>query len=92
MAVLEEEVVRLEEQIVHFRQGLYQEAVYVSSSKSNVSSDGPLKENDSCFSTTNNHKPPNSKAQTVRTHLNRLPIEQTSVEKRLDLQRGQVNV
>ncbi|XP_019156729.1 PREDICTED: uncharacterized protein LOC109153296 isoform X2 [Ipomoea nil] len=89
VAVLEEEVVRLEEQIVHFRQGLYQEAVYVSSSKSNVSNDGPLKENHSCFSTTNNHKPPNLKAQTVRTHVNRLPIEQTSVEKRLDLQRGQ---
>ena len=26
--MLEEEVVRLEEQIVHLRQGLYQEAVY----------------------------------------------------------------
>ncbi|KAI3773812.1 hypothetical protein L1987_48347 [Smallanthus sonchifolius] len=33
VAVLEEEVVRLEEQMVHFRQGLYQEAVYISSSK-----------------------------------------------------------
>ncbi|KAK9053888.1 hypothetical protein SSX86_024963 [Deinandra increscens subsp. villosa] len=33
VAVLEEEVVRLEEQVVHFRQGLYQEAVYISSSK-----------------------------------------------------------
>lgn len=33
VAVLEEEVVRLEEKIVHFRQGLYQEAVYISSSK-----------------------------------------------------------
>jgi len=30
---LEEEVVRLEEQVVNFRQGLYQEAVYISSSK-----------------------------------------------------------
>lgn len=36
MAVLEEEVVRLEEQVVHFRQGLYQEAVYISSSKRNM--------------------------------------------------------
>lgn len=36
MAVLEEEVVRLEEQVVNFRQGLYQEAVYISSSKRNV--------------------------------------------------------
>ncbi|KAJ6733075.1 hypothetical protein OIU74_004933 [Salix koriyanagi] len=33
VAVLEEEVVRLEEQVVNFRQGLYQEAVYVSSKK-----------------------------------------------------------
>ncbi|KAL6982841.1 hypothetical protein U1Q18_016235 [Sarracenia purpurea var. burkii] len=36
VAVLEEEVVRLEEQVVHFRQGLYQEAVYISSSKRNM--------------------------------------------------------
>lgn len=36
MAVLEEEVVRLEEQVVHFRQDLYQEAVYISSSKKNM--------------------------------------------------------
>ena len=35
VAVLEEEVVRLEEQVVNFRQGLYQEAVYVSSSSRN---------------------------------------------------------
>ncbi|KAK4416217.1 hypothetical protein Salat_2447200 [Sesamum alatum] len=34
VAVLEEEVVRLEEQVVNFRQGLYQEAVYISSRKS----------------------------------------------------------
>lgn len=31
--MLEEEVVRLEEQVVNFWQGLYQEAVYMSSSK-----------------------------------------------------------
>ncbi|XAR73965.1 hypothetical protein NMG60_11008107 [Bertholletia excelsa] len=31
VAVLEEEVVRLEEQVVNFRQGLYQEAVYLAS-------------------------------------------------------------
>lgn len=34
VAVLEEEVVRLEEQVVDFRQGLYQEAVYTSSRRS----------------------------------------------------------
>lgn len=33
VAVLEEEIVRLEEKIVFFRKGLYQEAVYISSSK-----------------------------------------------------------
>lgn len=33
VAVLEEEVVRLEEQVVLFRQDLYQEAVNISSSK-----------------------------------------------------------
>ncbi|GAV72476.1 DUF547 domain-containing protein/Lzipper-MIP1 domain-containing protein [Cephalotus follicularis] len=33
VAVLEEEVVRLEEQVVNLRQGLYQEAVYISAKK-----------------------------------------------------------
>lgn len=33
VAVLEEEVVRLEEQVVNFRQGLYRQAVYISSKK-----------------------------------------------------------
>ncbi|KAM7272896.1 hypothetical protein ACFE04_027560 [Oxalis oulophora] len=33
VAVLEEEVVRLEEQVVNFRQGLYQEAVYISTKR-----------------------------------------------------------
>ncbi|WOL08776.1 hypothetical protein Cni_G17529 [Canna indica] len=48
VAVLEEEVVRLEEQVVNFRQGLYQEAIYISSSKktkgnvSDLCSDGQL--------------------------------------------------
>ncbi|KAK9067084.1 hypothetical protein SSX86_014408 [Deinandra increscens subsp. villosa] len=38
VALLEEEVVRLEEEVVSFRQGLYQEAVYLSS-RINVNSD-----------------------------------------------------
>ncbi|KAK4760889.1 hypothetical protein SAY87_005782 [Trapa incisa] len=33
VAVLEEEIVRLEAQVVNFRQGLYQEAVYISSKR-----------------------------------------------------------
>ncbi|KAG5543410.1 hypothetical protein RHGRI_016219 [Rhododendron griersonianum] len=44
VAVLEEEVSRLEEQVVHFRQGLYQEAVYISSSKRNMESSADLYE------------------------------------------------
>lgn len=40
VAVLEEEIVRLEEQIVHYRQDLYQEAVYLSSSKRRMETDG----------------------------------------------------
>ncbi|GFS33184.1 ternary complex factor MIP1 leucine-zipper protein [Actinidia rufa] len=44
VAVLEEEVVRLEEQVVHFRRGLYQEAVYISSSKRNMESSADLYE------------------------------------------------
>ncbi|CAI0554075.1 unnamed protein product [Linum tenue] len=41
VAVLEEEVVRLEEQVVNFRQGLYQEAVYNNSNSSkNCNNDG----------------------------------------------------
>ncbi|KAK8642503.1 hypothetical protein V6N13_011844 [Hibiscus sabdariffa] len=44
VAVLEEEIVRLEEQVVHFRQDLYQEAVYTSSSKRNMESSIDLSE------------------------------------------------
>ncbi|KAJ8762146.1 hypothetical protein K2173_007299 [Erythroxylum novogranatense] len=36
VAVLEEEIVRLEELVVHFRQQLYQEAIYISRSKTNL--------------------------------------------------------
>lgn len=42
VAVLEEEVGRLEEQLVHFRQDLYQEAVYISSSKRNKENSADL--------------------------------------------------
>ncbi|KAL0908649.1 hypothetical protein M5K25_023154 [Dendrobium thyrsiflorum] len=36
VAVLEEEVVKLEAQVLNFRQGLYQEAIYISSTKINM--------------------------------------------------------
>ncbi|XXG86568.1 hypothetical protein AAC387_Pa11g1434 [Persea americana] len=46
VAVLEEEVIRLEEQVVNFRKGLYQEAVLMTSSKKNIEkSIGSCREN-----------------------------------------------
>lgn len=45
MAVLEEEIVRLEETVVHFRQDLYQEAVYMSSCKTKLENSSPLPNN-----------------------------------------------
>lgn len=53
VAVLEEEVIRLEEQVVHFRQDLYQEAVYISSSKRSVENSA-----DSCALHTNQNQKP----------------------------------
>ncbi|CAL0305054.1 unnamed protein product [Lupinus luteus] len=40
-SVLEEEIVRLEEHMVHFRQDLYQKAVYISSSKMKLNNASP---------------------------------------------------
>ncbi|KAI9201166.1 hypothetical protein LWI28_019385 [Acer negundo] len=51
VAVLEEEVVRLEEQVVHFRQDLYQEAVYISSSKRNMENSTEVNESKSTSTT-----------------------------------------
>lgn len=52
VAVLEEEIVRLEEKVLNFRQDLYQEAVYMSSSK--------MKLENSAASSVNNANPNNS--------------------------------
>lgn len=52
VAVLEEEVVRLEEEVVNFRQGLYQEAVYLSSRISIGNSDNDPSEEQSSKTTT----------------------------------------
>ncbi|GLT57898.1 hypothetical protein SLA2020_308350 [Shorea laevis] len=72
VAVLEEEVVRLEEQIVHFRQDLYQEAIYISSSKRNMENSADL--DDPCPG--KNPKPEQSKVLDrnvpVTRHLRRL--------------------
>ncbi|KAK9109139.1 hypothetical protein Sjap_017199 [Stephania japonica] len=62
VAVLEEEVVRLEEQVVSFRQGLYQEAVNISSSKQNIENAGDLYELYSCRNPKKGHL--KSKSQT----------------------------
>ncbi|KAK2372709.1 hypothetical protein QL285_073819 [Trifolium repens] len=45
VAVLEEEVVRLEEKVVSFRQGLYQEAVYISSKRNAENLIDPMEQN-----------------------------------------------
>ncbi|XP_061341393.1 uncharacterized protein LOC133287740 [Gastrolobium bilobum] len=45
VAVLEEEVVRLEEQVVNFRQCLYQEAVYISSKRNAENMNDPIDQN-----------------------------------------------
>ncbi|KAJ1419113.1 Ternary complex factor MIP1, leucine-zipper [Sesbania bispinosa] len=45
VAVLEEEVVRLEEQVVNFRQGLYQEAVYIYSKRNAENLNDPIDQN-----------------------------------------------
>ncbi|XP_024978090.1 uncharacterized protein LOC112515478 isoform X2 [Cynara cardunculus var. scolymus] len=55
VAVLEEEVVRLEEEVVSFRQGLYQEAVYLSSRISIGDSDNNNSLEQSSKSTTSKH-------------------------------------
>ncbi|KAL4281549.1 hypothetical protein GQ457_03G039660 [Hibiscus cannabinus] len=65
VAVLEEEIVRLEEQVVHFRQDLYQEAVYTSSSKRNTESSIDL--SDPCLD--NGPKRPHPKTLTRNTSM-----------------------
>lgn len=56
MAVLEEEIVWLEEKVVHFRQDLYHEAVYLSSSKTKLEHLSPLPNNSNTASTMNSPK------------------------------------
>ena len=56
MAVLEEEIVWLEEKVVHFRQDLYHEAVYFSSSKTKLDHLSPLPNNSNTETTMNSSK------------------------------------
>ncbi|XP_020677431.1 uncharacterized protein LOC110096022 isoform X1 [Dendrobium catenatum] len=86
VAVLEEEVVRLEEQVVNFRQGLYQEAIYISSSKR--SSENGL---DSCHDqfSQNAKNPELHKVQSRSTGNNASSISSTSPSKRWSLDGNQ---
>ncbi|XP_010664593.1 uncharacterized protein LOC100266128 isoform X3 [Vitis vinifera] len=74
VAILEEEVVRLEEQVVHFRQADRR-------GKENQSY---------ANSTKNNKRDPNNKAQKISTPVKRPPIEHGSAEKHLDSQKLQL--
>ncbi|KAJ0981477.1 hypothetical protein J5N97_009732 [Dioscorea zingiberensis] len=56
VAVLEEEVVRLEEQVVSFWQGLYQEAIYISSSKKTIDNESELHSDQCSFHQHSNPK------------------------------------
>ncbi|MBA0720657.1 hypothetical protein Golax_008269, partial [Gossypium laxum] len=89
VAVLEEEIVRLEEQVVHFRQDLYQEAVYTSTSKRNMessadSNEGRGKENQSCTNSTKSNKGSLvDKSPTVKTPVKRPLIDSKPLECRV---------
>ncbi|XP_043713771.1 uncharacterized protein LOC122662253 [Telopea speciosissima] len=67
VAVLEEEVVRLEEQVVNFRHGLYQEAVYISSSKKNMDGIPDLYEPHPCKNSKQDQAKSSSQAESNST-------------------------
>lgn len=73
VAVLEEEVMRLEEQVVNFRQGLFQEAIISSNSKKSRESSPDLNPN-SQLSNSESTRPVN----TVQLPSNPEPIGPTS--------------
>ncbi|WCJ35372.1 hypothetical protein M5689_016633 [Euphorbia peplus] len=79
VAVLEEEVVRLEEQVVHFRQDLYQEAVYISTSKRNLESFSDLYD---LFPSKNPRKDNKTTAGIIR-HLRSLSDDEQGKENQL---------
>ncbi|KAL5705421.1 hypothetical protein ACHQM5_023725 [Ranunculus cassubicifolius] len=80
VAVLEEEVVRLEEQVVTFRQGLYEEAVNISSSKrtgeSPVELHGIAKEQSNTGTSTSGSTIPNlSRSHSTRSYTGKQASE-----------------
>ncbi|KAJ4745210.1 hypothetical protein LUZ62_079615 [Rhynchospora pubera] len=76
VAVLEEEVMRLEEQVVNFRQGLYQEAIISSNSQKSRESSPDLKSN---CQTANSELPVSMKPTIpVQLHSNPEPIGPSS--------------
>ncbi|KAG8377643.1 hypothetical protein BUALT_Bualt08G0054300 [Buddleja alternifolia] len=86
VAVLEEEVVRLEEKIVHFRQGLYQEAVYISSSKKNMDNSADIHE----AGQIKDVKPKQSKSS-LQTETNSAAIVWKNLPSLSDERRGKEN-
>ncbi|XP_043709588.1 uncharacterized protein LOC122658625 isoform X2 [Telopea speciosissima] len=74
VAVLEEEVVRLEEQVVNFTNGLYQEAVYISSSKKSMESMTDLYEHHQCRNAKQEQPKSSSQAEgNLTTSVARVP-------------------
>ncbi|XP_023753129.1 uncharacterized protein LOC111901490 [Lactuca sativa] len=89
VAVLEEEVVRLENQMVQFRQDLYEEAIYVSFFKRNLENLADFQENchardrkiETNVSTPITQKSPNPKTKRVKALLKRSLHKHISAEK-----------
>ncbi|XP_021897592.1 uncharacterized protein LOC110814427 isoform X2 [Carica papaya] len=76
VAVLEEEVVRLEEQVVNFRQGLYQEAVYISSKRSVETANDSIEQSPA---RSNKHQRSKSLSQNEFSSLTSMPKSQPSL-------------
>ncbi|KAI3504829.1 hypothetical protein L1887_26561 [Cichorium endivia] len=89
VAVLEEEVIRLEDQVVQFRQDLYEEAIYISFFKRNLEISTDFQEN--CHtrdrkivlnpSSPVTQKSPNPKTESLKTLLKISLMEHMSSEK-----------
>lgn len=73
---MEEEVVRLEEQVVNFRQGLYQEAVYISSKRSVETANDSIEQSPA---RSNKHQRSKSLSQNEFSSLTSMPKSQPSL-------------
>ncbi|KAD4385503.1 hypothetical protein E3N88_25671 [Mikania micrantha] len=91
MAVLEEEVCKLEEQVVQLRQNQYEEAIHISFLKRNLENSSDFQENPATkdfnkYPTKNNHQSPNPKLQMVKTLSKRSQIDHMAAEKCFETQ------